>query len=122
MKTTGSVRIDIIDEYRHTDGTEMIEGGICAEPGKLIYVPKSAVTEIRTEVDWCKVEKNTPIAVWNRGCRKSDAAMVFFRGVSGTFKYGGVMSRGEMTIKNFYDHAMLLTDWLKEHGGQDEHR
>jgi len=118
MKKTGSIRVEIVKQSKKW--VQMRIHDDFRRRGIYVEVTPENVTDIREEVDWSKVKKNTPIAVWNRGCRQSDAAMVFFRGVSGTFKYGGVTSRGEITIKNFYDNAMLLEDWLKEHGNKED--
>jgi hypothetical protein len=120
MKTTGSIRVEIESEGEdgHIVSFKNIHGTTVTAA-----VHKSDVTDIREEVDWSKVKKNTPCVFWDAKYKDW-----FFLGF-----YGGYDENTKSYIcwqvydshkhscgEPYYDHCMLLKDWLKEHGGQDE--
>ena len=121
MKKTGSIRVEIEEEYDRLNYTVNImgvyQGRLEDEQTKIaVILPKSAVAGIREEVDWSKVEYNTPVAVWNI---EGIVRIGFYRGMNdaGYYVVSWVDGKSADATRK---HAMLLTDWLKEHGGQDE--
>ena len=120
MKTTGSIGCEIISEVVDTD---LYQVSVKDERhmSVLFCVPKSAVTDIREEVDWSKVKKGALIIEIN----DIDSIVWFFagireRGLVAVSSYYKMAKNGEAEEERGIDNCMLLTDWLKEHGGQDE--
>ena len=109
MKKTGSIRVEIKDEdgaHYWIDHPKLFRGYA------FFGIDKAAVTEIREEVEWYKVEYNTPVAVWDHG---GVVRMGFYRGKSGDGGYCVSWTDGGATDVR-RKHIMLLTDWLKKHG------
>ena len=115
MKKTGSIRVNIVGEN---------QSNYSVTAKDCIYqwnVPKSAVTDIREEVDWSGVEKGTPIVTKLNGL----TSVGFLARTSGENKLE-LSSYREDAIENRASHVrnindcMLLTDWLKMQEGNDE--
>ena len=112
MKTC-KVNAEIIEE--HSDSYRIVITG----PGGGTWtatVPKSAVTDIREKVDWSKVKSGEPVV------DKLDTRVWFFMRHNGcrvevVHAYNDIAKEiSHMALH--VDNAMLLTDWLKEHGGE----
>jgi len=113
MKKIGNVRVEIETEGQK----EYYIRGIDFEAED--WIPKSAVTDIREEVDWSKVKENTPVVMWEPGNDPYEDGVVGFYGYTKADKhYSSWMRSGEKTI--MYYNIMLLTDWLKEYGDKKQ--
>jgi len=116
MKKTGSIRVEIVDEYI-ASGDSVIEiiDLEAVKNKRQVRVPKSAVTEIREEVDWSKVKLGTWVMVLSTPTTRwyvapygyYDPKTTLFRPSDRTWEYN-------------VEKVMPLKDWLKEYGGQDE--
>jgi len=120
MKTTGSIRCEIISEVVDTD---LYQVSVKDERhmSVLFCVPKSAVTDVLEEVDWSKVKHDTLVVWWYAGEGHNPAyygRVGFYRGRDKTGSHLVAQSRFLPGIP--VQAIMLFTDWLKEHGGQDE--
>ena len=95
-------KLRIKDDFRHGQG---------------IYVTmkKENVTDIREEVDWREVKRLTWIMYRGRNSRWKAARFSYYDvGVKHLYFTDGLGGVGLADTE-----AILLTDWLKEHGGQD---
>ena len=117
MKTTGSIRCEIISEVVDTD---LYQVSVKDERhmSVLFCVPKSAVTDIHEEVEmvW---KYNCLVAVWNYDRQKEDAMIGFYRRHVKK-KVGVAWTKTASGVEDYCDNAMPLTDWLKEHGNKEE--
>jgi len=77
MKKTGSIRCEIISGVVDED---LYQVSVKDERhmSVLFCVPKSAVTDIRKELDWSKVEKGAPVIVWDNKTDCMKTAMLGF--------------------------------------------
>ena len=122
MKTTGSIRCEIISGVVDED---LYQVSVKDERhmSVLFCVPKSAVTDIHEEVDW---GKGTRMVGWKDGENpRVQGVMCFYHGQvqqgNITF-YHGCQKRINCANDHCdisFHHAMLLTDWLKEHGNKE---
>ena len=115
MKKTGSIRVEIKTDVPTTSYYEV------KIPGHelLTTVPKSALTDIREEVDWSKVKRSAIVAVWQEYSEPAGAEIKFYRGRAN----GGFQIAPWKTYDGkpeYYECAMPLDQWRKKHGGQDE--
>ena len=79
----------------------------------------SELADIRKEVDWGEVKRNAIVAVWQEYSEPAGAEIKFYRGRAD----GGFQIAPWKTYDGkpeYYEYAMPLDQWLKEHGGQDE--
>ena len=117
MKTTGRIELTQADpEFYFIDDI--------VHYNNIPALHVNNITDIREEVDWSKVKKNTPCMFWNEGV---DWRYIgFFGGIttepdSGKYIRWPVYDALKFSMgEPYYDHAMPLDQWLKEHGGQDE--
>ena len=125
MKKTGSIRVNVQDY--NTSYYQATYINIYGDPITFL-VDKSAVTDIREEVDWSKVKKGAPIAVRVAKNISWDSIEVYF---FTEYENDGITS--EIIASSVYcdalagngnpvepERCMPLDQWLKEHGGQDE--
>ena len=123
MKKTGSIRVEIEEEYDRLNYTVNImgvyQGRLEDEQTKIaVILPKSAVTDIREEVDWSKVKKGTLVIdieqtiVWF--FIKIDNDIIYVSSnYRGSFKDDIC---GEFHAKNI----IPFDQWLKEYGNKED--
>jgi len=116
MKKTGSIRVEVRGP--------MADGGYwCKVPPGFpeCPIPAKYITDIREEVDWSEVEKGTPMVQIETTV--DDAFIWFFaKCLKGEIGYSPSYIEAKRGNWKYFAPArkcMLLTDWLKEHGGQD---
>ena len=116
MKKYGRAKVEIIDEVeeknRYYVKLMMANGFRSGTYG----VPRENVTDIHDETDWGEVEKGTPVAVWNI-LGVENAEMKFLAGWIGNTMTACNTKKDAIReyYPKYYQHAMLLTEWMKKH-------
>jgi len=116
-KLFGSIRVEIVSENDYTYLIRLADQDYSPAPLQL-EIPKSAVTDIHEEVEKdtasiCKIEYvQNMVKELNTWADK----YIILRTDGKPIKLHEILTWGQI-IENINN---ALTDWLKEHGGQDE--
>ena len=122
MKKTGSIRVDIKNAKWDESLYRIIDSPWYRDEGGSLVVNKSAVTDIREEVDWSKVKRGAPVVSTLAGLTAISFLVGTAEHESGLLlsSYREEARKGIASHQRKASQCTLLTDWLKEHGGQDE--